>query len=807
MKIGHYEVHDELARGGMGVVYRATDSRSGAQVVLKLLRLDSPSARRRLAREADAMRRLTHPSVVTLYDAGEHEGQPYLVLPYVEGASLQDRLDREGPLPVDEVLSIAVQVGEGLQAAHALGLLHRDVKPANVLVDRRLHGQVKLTDFGLVKDTGPDREASVSLSVHGRFLGTPGYWPPEQARGALDELGPPADVYALGALLYALLSGHPPRGGATLAEVLDALERPAPRLGGAVPRWLDDLLQRTLQLEPASRPALDALLATLRRRDDPGAAPARERSASLPLLAAGAYALLAAVGVWLLWPAGDSAPDSVATPPTQAAARIATAAAKRNLGLLDEALLELERALELDPRSADARVERGKCLAELRRLPEALRELDRALELDPRHVEGLFARGFCNSKRGDYAEAVADYTRLLELEASYTQALFNRGTCNGQLGRYEEALADYGRAIELDPDEASAYLGHGQVLAALGRHAEAIEDYARSLACVPRDLEAYGSRGMSKAALGRFAEAVEDYDRALEHAPFDAFLHANRGASNLALRLPEEALADYARACELAPDDPEFWFCRAQCFFKLSRFEEALADYDRALELGLDDGLAHANLGRCKAQLGRHREALIDYDRALALGLSPEIEPLVRRYHARSAAELGDAPPPPGADRIQLLAQARGLLAGGRVAQALELLDAEVRAGAHDPRLYSLRGAAHSRLGQHPQAIEDYERALALRPDHARDRTNLGTSKAQLGRVQEALADFELAIELDPAFGFAYVNRGLVRALNGHPDAALADYDRALELGLEPEEAAIAREQRAKVLPLTTGER
>ena len=262
VRIDHYEVHDELARGGMGVVYRATDTRSGAKVVVKLLKVDSEKARRRLRREAKAMRRLTHPSVLALYDDGEHEGRPYLVLPYVEGESLQDRLDREGTLSVDDAVDIAIQVGGGLRAAHQLGLLHRDVKPDNVLVDGHMRGAVKLTDFGLVKDTDPGRSASTSLSVRGQFLGTPGYWPPEQAFGRLVLIGPASDVYALGALLYALLSGHPPRPNDTLPRALQAFDTPPPPLLDA-PDWLDDLIQRCLADDVAARPPLDAVLDTL----------------------------------------------------------------------------------------------------------------------------------------------------------------------------------------------------------------------------------------------------------------------------------------------------------------------------------------------------------------------------------------------------------------------------------------------------------------------------------------------------------------------------------------------------------------
>jgi len=204
--IGPYAIEGELARGGVGVVYRARDPGLGRDVAVKLLhagRGAAPNLRRRFQREAEALARLSHPHVVAVHAAGEAAGCPYLVMDLVPGASLQDRLDREGPLPVREAVGLAAKIARALEAVHAAGLLHRDVKPANVLL-RAGDRAPLLTDFGLAKDLD---SSQTRLSKTGRFLGTPGFWPPEQARGRLSETGPAADVYALGATLYALLTG------------------------------------------------------------------------------------------------------------------------------------------------------------------------------------------------------------------------------------------------------------------------------------------------------------------------------------------------------------------------------------------------------------------------------------------------------------------------------------------------------------------------------------------------------------------------------------------------------------------------
>jgi len=264
VQIGPYVIQDELARGGQGVVYRAQDTRLNRSVVLKLLQTDSEHQTRRLLREAQAMARLRHPHLVPLHETGEHEGKPYLVLPFVSGESLQERLERGGPLPLEDALRFTAEVGQALGAAHAEGLVHRDVKPANVLVDEQ--DRALLTDFGLVKQVGPGRAESLSLSVRGHFLGTPGYWPPEQAYGDHDKVGPAADVYALGALLYALLTGRAPREAQNIQAALYAFQTPVEPISGFrenVPRWVERLVRACFEAERAQRPALAVVLRAL----------------------------------------------------------------------------------------------------------------------------------------------------------------------------------------------------------------------------------------------------------------------------------------------------------------------------------------------------------------------------------------------------------------------------------------------------------------------------------------------------------------------------------------------------------------
>ena len=263
--IGRYAMRDELARGGMGAVYRAHDAELDRDVALKLLLEDSPSLRKRFRREALAISRLEHPNVIPIYEVGESgEGEPFLVMPLLTQGSLQDRL-RDGPLEPREAAEHCRQVAEALQFAHEHMILHRDVKPANVLLDDR--GAPVLTDFGLAKFVeGPQESGATRTGV---LVGTPSFMSPEQAAGK-KLLDWRADVYSLGATLYALLTGKPPFEEESALELLVkiASEQPPPPSAARpdVPPDLDTVCLKCLEKDPDDRYASAAELAEDLRR-------------------------------------------------------------------------------------------------------------------------------------------------------------------------------------------------------------------------------------------------------------------------------------------------------------------------------------------------------------------------------------------------------------------------------------------------------------------------------------------------------------------------------------------------------------
>jgi hypothetical protein len=255
-----YEVLGELGRGGMGVVYRARDVRLHRPVALKMILAGEQAAEADLARfrsEAEAIARLQHPNIVQVYEVGEHRGRSYLALEFCGGGSLEQKLAGT-PLPPAEAARLLETLARAVDAAHRADVVHRDLKPANVLL--ATDGEPKVTDFGLAKRLDvPGRTRT------GTVLGTPSYMAPEQAEGRGRAVGPAADVYALGAILYECLTGRPPFKAATpLETVLQVIaDDPLPpaRLNREVPRDLETICLHCLQKEPHKRYARAADLA------------------------------------------------------------------------------------------------------------------------------------------------------------------------------------------------------------------------------------------------------------------------------------------------------------------------------------------------------------------------------------------------------------------------------------------------------------------------------------------------------------------------------------------------------------------
>jgi serine/threonine-protein kinase len=681
--VAGYELLDELGRGGMGVVYQARHLALNRVVALKMVRTGGdagPEEAARFRAEAEAAARLQHPHVVQIFEVGEHEGRPYLALEYAAGGSLARKLGGT-PLSPAEAAALVEPLARAVDAAHGRGIVHRDLKPGNVLLTA--DGTPKVADFGLARCAG----AEGAHTQTGAVLGTPSYMAPEQAAGKSREVGPAADVYALGAILYECLTGRPPFKGATPLETLEQVRSrepvPPSHLQPRVPRDLETVCLKCLEKEPhrryASAAALADDLARFREARPVSARPVgrlgrawkwcRRRPAAAALAAVVFLGALGALGggAWHYRRMGEAVRRAEAGEAAALAQQVRADAGYR------QARDTLQRML--------ARLESGRLAGapgaqELRRewLEDALAFYQDVL----RHA-------------GDGSPAVRLDVALAFLEAGVLQVRLGRPhEADGNLRRSLDLLAALreersGEADEYDGHRARAWQALGAALADRQRIEEA--DAARGEALALREaLAARNPEDRRRQAdlaqalrhlaisylhgadpgrghLWKKAEPLLDRARGLLEALTRARPGDREDASDLALVLadlahvyrwtdrPEAAAAAYRQADALLspllhdrPDDLDLAVQAASLegnwghlLTLRGQAEQALPLYARAIEgmervrrrepnyFQVGAVLLNAHGGRAYAlhALGRYRDALPDWDEVVRLATGP----------------------------------------------------------------------------------------------------------------------------------------------------------------------------------------
>src|SRR5262249_29258482 len=254
--ISRYEIKSRIGRGGMGDLYLAWDPNTNRLVAIKLLNatLDSTELRERFAREARALAALSHPNIVTIYDTGEFEDSPFIVMEYVRGETVAELIRRRASLSVSQKLLLMEELCAGLAQAHEAGIVHRDIKPANLMVDQQNH--LKILDFGIARVVGGNRtRVNVPLTQVNMQIGTPGYMSPEQIEGG--EIDHRSDIFAVGAVCYELLAYDEAFSGANTNQIESRVMRGVPRpLASLVPGLdpeIDEIILRALKTDPNKR--------------------------------------------------------------------------------------------------------------------------------------------------------------------------------------------------------------------------------------------------------------------------------------------------------------------------------------------------------------------------------------------------------------------------------------------------------------------------------------------------------------------------------------------------------------------------
>ncbi|HEX6641584.1 MAG TPA: protein kinase [Thermoanaerobaculia bacterium] len=464
--VSHYRIVQKLRAGGMGEVYLAEDRNLPRVVALKLLPIERNSddlLRHRFMREAHAASSLSHPNIARIYEAGEDDGRAFIAMEYVDGQSLEERIAR-GPLSLDEIVAIALQLGGAVEEAHAHGVIHRDLKPSNVMLTAR--GDVKVLDFGLAKFSDAAHDATAWKSETGLVLGTVPYMSPEQALG--NGADARSDIFSIGVVLYELVTGRLPFAAATAAGTLVRIVNEQPeamaRFNYDLPPELERIVRKCLEKAPERRyQSATELLVDLRNfdRDRLLAAPSPAR-VRFRGIAGMVLLMIAAVAGILFWQRA-SRPK---TQPVDAEAyrlylhgrqQWSTRSPEGLRGALDS----FRQTIEIDPAFAPAYagladtyslLERYASVPNAESRGRAMAAAQRAVQLDPSLPEAHASLASVREAYDwDWAGAEREYRAAIRLSPSYSTAHHWRAMLLARLGRFDEAKQEIAMARRLDP--------------------------------------------------------------------------------------------------------------------------------------------------------------------------------------------------------------------------------------------------------------------------------------------------------------------------------------------------------------------
>jgi serine/threonine protein kinase len=604
-RLSHYDVIEALGSGGMGVVYRAHDVTLDRDVAVKVLPSDRPrseNARRRFRREAMAASALSHPNIITIYEISAHGDIDFIVMEYIRGATLTSIL-KSRALSLDEALQYGVQIAGALAKAHAAGVIHRDMKPGNIMVTD--DGLVKILDFGLAKfnpnmtetDDGSnlERTKEVTLTQPGMVTGTVFYMSPEQARG--EKVDARSDIFSFGSVLFEMITGKLPFTGANSIAVLHNLHFSPPRdltqLRPDLPPELTSLLERMLEKDLEKRIQTMAEVGyELRKAAGMGAEPATwqrsaswlpvttARSAYLPKRAWKRWLWIGTVAVILLGLSGwywgrkwISSRPAAATEdaPVDDNTYALYQRARQDLdhydheGNVDKAIKLLERAVQLDPQSAasyaglaEAYYFKNRASPDSEWQKRATTYADKAVGLDSYLAAAHISQGLAKMQAGDSAEAEKRFKRAAELDPKSSSSHLWLGSLYKNSGKFEQANEEFNRGLQLNPNDWKLRLSLGKVEYQTGSYKDAASDFEQALKLEPDSVDALVNLGAIYHVLGRDDDAAAALQHALEIKP-SADVYNNLGTIRFYQGHYAEAIPAFEKTIELSANSFDNW--------------------------------------------------------------------------------------------------------------------------------------------------------------------------------------------------------------------------------------------------------
>jgi tetratricopeptide (TPR) repeat protein/tRNA A-37 threonylcarbamoyl transferase component Bud32 len=780
-----YEILGVLGRGGMGVVYKARQKSLNRMVAIKMIIAGfhaGEAERSRFRKEAETIAALKHANIVEVHDFSEHQDVPFLVLEYVEGGSLARRLDGN-PISATEAGHITLTLARAVHNAHRHGVVHRDIKPANILITD--DGRLKLTDFGLAKHLACRNE-----SASGGVVGTPAYMAPEQAEGHTSAIGPATDVYALGAVLYELLTGRPPFQGDSLLAVLHDVCVVAPivpsQLNPLVPPALDRICLLCLEKDPNRRfrdaaglaQDLEDCLAQMGKPID-AVVPKPKSSRPLPLRRRLLYASLIASGVATImlmlvllgpWIAGigqrpkrvDPGSGSLAEEPLESF----------HIGAdedLNKVVEECTQQIQRQPDRASAYLRRAVANYYITlRETDVMADCTKALEYNPRLAAAHAFRAGAYVDLAQVDKGLEDCEAALRIDSKCSVAYAFRALARIRKNDYGPALADCAESLRLDPNEALAHSHRGLACAQLNEHDKAITAFTEAILLLPQFVWPYHHRAYSHLQRSEFDACISDETTAIRLSPHWYRSYQNRGRANLARGENDLAIHDLTEATRLDPTDALPLKLRGDAYRAKGQLGLACEDYRKARDLDPDLQVPVMDVNVLMSQ-GLAAIDRNDLDGATSLfrgviALDPK--------HAAAHDRLGwICLYRCGSKSIEELFKAAIVHFGNAVSCDAKLMSA-----------YHGRARANWGLKRTTEAIEDFASAIRCAPKNTALIRERGDRYMDLDQRDKAFADYERMIELEPNDADHYEHRASVFRIIGQEADAQKDLAKAKEL-------------------------